>query len=103
MDLNLTNEGYLQNIADWNEPVAEELARRQNIILTSEHWEIINLLREFYLTYNSSPAMRTLVNIVKQKYGPEKGNSIYLHKLFPDGPAKQANNIAGLPKPLHCI
>jgi hypothetical protein len=34
-----------------------------------------------------------------QKYGEEKGNSRYLFRLFPEGPAKQATKIAGLPKP----
>ena len=47
--------------------------------------------------------MRTLVNAVREQYGPEKGNSIYLQKLFPGGAALQANNIAGLPKPIRCI
>lgn len=103
MQLELTDDGYLRNLHDWSPQIAAELAHRQNITLTAEHWEIINLLREFYLTYNASPAMRTLVKAVQQKYGAEKGNSIYLHSLFPDGAAKQANNIAGLPKPIRCI
>lgn len=103
MLLDLTNEGYLRNLQDWNPEVANELAKRQNITLTADHWEIINLLREFYISYNASPAMRTLVKAVQQQYGAEKGNSIYLHKLFPGGAAKQANNIAGLPKPIRCI
>ncbi len=103
MEIQTTADGYLKNLADWNEAIAIELATRQNITLTKEHWEIIHLIREFYYTYNASPAMRTLVNAVKQKYGPDKGNSIYLHTLFPGGAAKQCNNIAGLPKPIRCI
>lgn len=103
MNVKLTEDGYLANMADWDQSVAEYLAQRQNIVLTAEHWEIINLLREFYLKFNASPSIRTLVNAVKQQYGPEKGNSIYLAKLFPGGAALQANNIAGLPKPIRCI
>ena len=83
--------------------MAQILAQKQSIILTAEHWEIINLLRDFYFKYNASPAMRTLVNAVREQYGDTKGNSIYLHKLFPAGAAMQANNIAGLPKPVRCI
>lgn len=103
MDIETTEDGYLKNLADWTPEVAEILALRQNITLTAEHWEIINLLREFYFKYNASPAMRTLVNAVKEQYGQEKGNSIYLHTLFPGSAAKQATNIAGLPKPIRCI
>lgn len=103
MQIETTADGYLKNLNDWTPEVAVILAARQNIVLTQAHWEIINLLREFYFKYNASPAMRTLVNAVAQQYGPEKGNSIYLHTLFPGGAAKQANNIAGLPKPIRCI
>jgi tRNA 2-thiouridine synthesizing protein E len=103
MEIQTTADGYLKNLTDWDKAVATELAARQEINLTQDHWEIIHLIREFYFTYNASPAMRTLVNAVKQKYGPEKGNSIYLHALFPGGAAKQSANIAGLPKPIRCI
>jgi tRNA 2-thiouridine synthesizing protein E len=103
MYIETTEDGYLRNLQDWTPEVANELALRQNIQLNAAHWEIINLLREFYFAYNASPAMRTLVKAVQQQYGAEKGNSIYLHTLFPGGAAKQANNIAGLPKPIRCI
>ncbi len=103
MEIKLTSEGFLINILDWTPEVAKYLAQQQNIILTSEHWEIINLMREFYFKYRASPSIRTIVNAVKEQYGEEKGNSIYLHKLFPNKAAIQANLIAGLPKPIRCI
>ena len=102
MDIKLTADGYLANINDWTPAIAEFLAHQQNIILTPEHWQVINLLRNFYLEYNASPSIRTLVNAMRAQYGIEKGNSICLHKLFP-GAALQATNIAGLPKPIRCI
>ena len=103
MNIPLTHDGFLANISDWTPAVAEYLAQQQNIVLTAEHWQIINLLREFYFKYNASPSMRTLVNAVREQYGEDKGNSIYLHKLFPAGAAIQSNKIAGLPKPIRCI
>jgi tRNA 2-thiouridine synthesizing protein E len=60
-------------------------------------------VRAFYLEYNTSPAVRMLVKAMAQKYGEEKGNSRYLFRLFPEGPAKQATKIAGLPKPAKCL
>ena len=44
-----------------------------------------------------------LVKTMAQKFGEEKGTSRYLQRLFPDGPAKQATKIAGLPKPAKCL
>ena len=43
------------------------------------------------------------VKAMKKQLGEDKGNSRYLYKLFPKGPAKQATRIAGLPKPAKCI
>lgn len=103
MDIQLTPDGFLVNVTDWTPQIAEYLAQQQNIILTAEHWEIINLMRNFYFQYNASPSIRALVNAVKQQYGDSKGNSIYLHRLFPNKAAIQANLIAGLPKPIRCI
>lgn len=97
------NEGYLKNIDDWSEAFATLMAERENITLTPEHWEIIQLVREFYREYKTSPAIRMLVKAMSQKFGEEKGNSRYLQRLFPDGPAKQATKFAGLPKPAKCL
>lgn len=95
-------EGYLLNLADWNKKVAEAIALDENIVLTEEHWLVIYALRDFYAEYNTSPTMRALINLLKTKLD-KNIDSIYLHTLFPAGPAKQANKIAGLPKPIRCI
>lgn len=97
------SEGFLQNLKEWDRPVAKFIAQRENIILGEGHWEIIYLLRQFYSEFDLSPAMRPLVNYVKQYLGREKGNSIYLLTLFPGSPAKVASKIAGLPKPENCL
>ena len=44
-----------------------------------------------------------LTRAVARRLGPDKGNSRYLYRLFPDGPARQACRYAGLPKPSGCI
>ncbi|EQD37811.1 DsrC-like protein [mine drainage metagenome] len=96
-------EGYLVNLADWNEEVANAMAAEDNIALTENHWEVINFLRDYYAEYQVAPAIRVLTKAIGKKLGPEKGNSKYLYELFPYGPAKQACRYAGLPKPTGCI
>ncbi len=102
-ELNLDKEGYLKDLNDWSPEAAILLSEREQIILTEEHWEIIHILRDFYLQFELSPAMRILVKITKEQLGDEKGNSIHLMKLFPGSPAKIASKIAGLPKPTNCL
>lgn len=96
-------EGFLRQLDDWNAEVADTIAARENILLTDAHWEIIELLRDYYRQYEASPAMRPLVSYVRQRLGSEKGNSIYLLTLFPGSPAKIGSKIAGLPKPDNCL
>ncbi|MCL9641973.1 sulfurtransferase TusE [Rahnella bonaserana] len=96
-------QGYLKNSQDWQEGMVPLLAEEEGIELTAAHWEVVRFVREFYLEFNTSPAVRMLVKAMAQKYGEEKGNSRYLFRLFPKGPAKQATKIAGLPKPVKCL
>ena len=96
-------EGYLVNLADWNEDIANVIAKSENVDMTSSHWEVVNFLREYYNEYQIAPAVRVLTKAIGKKLGPEKGNNKYLYELFPYGPAKQACKIAGLPKPTGCV
>jgi tRNA 2-thiouridine synthesizing protein E len=96
-------EGYLTNLADWDENIAKYLAQEEKVEMGDDHWEIINFLREYYNEYQIAPAIRVLTKAVAKKLGPDKGNNKYLYELFPYGPAKQACKIAGLPKPTGCI
>lgn len=95
--------GYLINWQDWTPELINLIAKQEGICLTDAHLEVIHFVREFYIQYKSSPAIRALVKAMEKRFGPEKGNSRYLYKLFPEGPAKQATKLAGLPKPVKCI
>lgn len=95
--------GYLKNVDDWAKELVPLLAEEEGIELSEAHWEVILFVRDFYKEFNTSPAIRMLVKAMAKKYGEEKGNSRYLYKLFPKGPAKQATKLAGLPKPVKCI
>lgn len=95
--------GYLVNLADWDLEIAAHIAELENINMSENHWEVVHFVREFYQEFKTSPAIRLLVKAMAKKFGAEKGSSMYLYKLFPKGPAKQATRIAGLPKPAKCI
>lgn len=88
---------------EWNEQVARELAGRIPLELTEAHWEIVRFIRDYYLCYRHLPNMRVFVKAVQMSLGHEKGNSRYLHRLFPDSPLRLACLIAGLPKPPSCL
>lgn len=96
-------QGYLLDSTQWNQALAEQIAQSENITLSEEHWQVVNFVRHFYEQFNTSPAIRALVKAMQKEYGADKISSRYLYKLFPDGPAKQATKIAGLPKPARCI
>lgn len=99
----LDKHGYLANLQDWNTAVAQALAVAEQITMTEAHWEVVHFVRQFYVEFQTSPAIRILVKAMAQQLGPKKGNSKYLFMLFPQGPAKQATRIAGLPKPAKCL
>ncbi|MEZ6649306.1 sulfurtransferase TusE [Klebsiella pneumoniae] len=102
-EIETDSEGYLKDTTQWSEAMAEVIAAQEGITLAVEHWEVVRFVREFYLEFNTSPAICMLVKAMANKFGEEKGNSRYLYRLFPKGPAKQATKIAGLPKPVKCI
>lgn len=103
LEIETDKDGYLKNLSDWSPTVAQALAQSESISLSAAHWEIINLLQDFYREFQISPAMRALVKRTAQIYGPEKGRSVYLLSLFPPSPARVASKIAGLPRPANCL
>lgn len=96
-------EGFLVDLSQWTEEICETMASGDDIVLTSEHWDVINFLRSYFEEYQIAPAVRVLTKQIKKQFGKEKGNSKYLYALFPYGPGKQGCRFAGLPKPTGCI
>ena len=96
-------QGYLLDHQQWEEGMMAILAEQEGITLTDEHKEVVLFVRQFYLEYRTSPAIRMLVKALAKAHGTEKGNSSYLFRLFPKGPAKQATKLAGLPNPAKCL
>lgn len=106
--LELDEDGFLQDWQEWDEDVAQALAEDDRftgakVELTDDHWQIIRFLRNFYEEKGVAPPIRMLVKEIKKTFGPDKGNQEFLYSLFPQGPAKDACRIAGLPKPTGCV
>ena len=96
-------EGYLIELGDWTPEVAAALAQAESIALTPAHWEVIEVLRNFYARFDHAPNNRALVKFCAQQLGAERISSAYIMGLFGGSPAKTAAKIAGLPRPTHCL
>jgi len=91
--------GRLANLDDWNEDVAKELAARDNLILTDDHWTVINAMRDYYAEFNVSPIKKLLLRDLRRCSGERPFDDDYLAELFPQGVLVQGSKIAGLPIP----
>jgi tRNA 2-thiouridine synthesizing protein E len=95
--LEVDADGYLAHSQDWNEGIAQAIATQEGLpALTDEHWKVIRFMRRIYAERGDGPSIRQLTK--------ESGvDTKSLYRLFPNGPAKRAARIAGIPKPHGCI
>lgn len=91
------DEGYLVNPLEWNEEVAEVLARHENVPLTEDHWDAIRFMRDYYRDHQIAPDVRFVIWHLSERLGPASRNRIF--ELFPYGYVKQACKIAGMKRP----
>ena len=99
----IDKEGFLLDLNEWDRDVAHRLAATEGLVLSDSHWQIIDLLRDFFERTETSPAMRPFVKLAKDHLGEDYGSSVYLMGLFGGSPAKTAAKIAGLPRPTNCL
>lgn len=93
-----TANGYLVNIEDWSEGLAEVLAKEDGVALTPKHWDLINYLRDEYLNNGGNqPNTRNIVKAMSDKWSQNIGQK-EVYELFPKDPSKQGGRIAGLPE-----
>lgn len=91
------SEGYIRHLDQWSEDYAKALAKQEGLELTSEHWQVIYFLREFYAEHDIQAQVRVMIKHFAAEWGKERGNNHYLHLIFPKGgPQKQGNRLAGL-------
>jgi dissimilatory sulfite reductase related protein len=90
-------DGFIQDPAVWDEAVAKSLAATEGVSeMTENHWKVVNYLRGYYIEFQMAPMIRKLC-----KESGFKLKEIY--DMFPSGPAKGACKVAGLPKPTGCV
>jgi len=94
--IQVNEEGYLTDFAQWNKTVAEEIAREEGIAeLAPRHWQVIDYLQDQH---------KKEVPLSIRKIGKSGIVDIEeFYALFPGGPLKKASKIAGIPKPASCI
>lgn len=71
--IELRADGQLMDIHDWTPELAEKIAQNEGLVLTSEHWDVIYTMREYYHSFNTSPILKLLRRELGKKYGPERG------------------------------
>lgn len=91
----VTDDGYLVNMNDWNDAVAAEIAKELGIDFTPEHLKVCEFIREKH----AAGEALTIRKVGKSGIIDIKG----LYKLFPGGPLKYSSQIAGIPKPSSCV
>jgi TusE/DsrC/DsvC family sulfur relay protein len=94
--LTTDSEGYIIDPSQWTEDFAKEVARREGITLTNEHWEAIRFIRAWLEDRGVAPDAR---HVMKFLAGGREAGRGRLFELFPYGYVKQACKIAGMKKP----
>jgi tRNA 2-thiouridine synthesizing protein E len=94
----VNDEGFMTNPAEWNKDIAVELAREEGIAtLTDAHWKVIDYCRD---ASNKSGGKSPTLRQITTGTGVQTKE---LFALFPKGPAKKVAHIAGLGKPEGCV
>jgi len=97
MELEVDEDGFIQEPEKWNKGVADDLAKGEaSGPMGDDHWKVVNYLRNYFLEYEIAPPIRMLTR--------QTGLDLkYIYQLFPKGPAAGACKVAGLPKPTGCV
>ena len=95
-EVEVNDEGFLTQPAQWSEHLAPELAHLIGLELTDAHWRLIRFRRDDFAAHGETATLRRVSagtgTPVKELFG-----------LFPGKPAKKMAYVAGLPKPKGCV
>lgn len=93
--VDVNEEGYFTNPSQWTKEIALEIAKEEGIILTDQHFAIMDFLRK---RFNGGEALS--IRSINHS-GVIDVKTFY--QLFPGAPLKKATKIAGIPKPATCV
>ncbi|MEZ5726981.1 MAG: TusE/DsrC/DsvC family sulfur relay protein [Burkholderiaceae bacterium] len=96
-EVEVDDEGFLLE-ADFSREAAEAIAAVEGVVLTDDHWLVIEYMREKFREDGHTPNFRNMVKDFDAEH-PGHDWKKYLYDLFPQQPARQAVRIAGLTKP----
>ncbi len=93
--VDVNEEGYFTNPSQWTRDIAVEIAKEEGIVLTDQHFAIIEYLRKRQLG-GEALSIRSINHsgIIDVKT---------FYQLFPGAPLKKATKIGGIPKPASCV
>ena len=91
----VNDEGYFTDPAQWKKEMAMEIAKEEGIELTDLHFTILEYLRKRYAN-GEALSIRGI-----NKSGIVDVKTFY--QLFPGAPLKKSTKIAGIPKPQSCV
>jgi TusE/DsrC/DsvC family sulfur relay protein len=86
------------DLEDWSRQQGESAAREEGIVMTEEHWQVVDFLRDYYLRHGNSSNGREVAEALDAAF-ESRGGGAYLHGLFPKGPVAQGCRIGGVPMP----
>lgn len=96
-EIQTCGEGYIIYRDEWCDGFIHAQAEVEGLQITDEHIEVIEFLRNYFDNHGVQCEVRKMVKHFKLAWGDERGNSSYLHRIFPNGgPQKQGNRLAGL-------
>jgi TusE/DsrC/DsvC family sulfur relay protein len=93
--IQVNDEGYFLNPAEWNREIAMEVAKEEGIQLNDIHFALIDFIRD---RIQKGEAL-TIRSVGKSGIVDIKG----FYELFPGAPLKKATKIAGVGKPTSCV
>ena len=96
-ELQTDDQGYLLE-PDYSDEAVVVIAAAEGLVLTDDHWKVVNHLRDEYREHGQTPNFRNLLKGLQDVLPGCDSKSLYV--LFPIGPAKQGCKVAGLPQPL---